>query len=150
VDIAELYEGHREAEVTPSSWRLFSATVRCLRAGGHFTKEYVMLRAGACRARQSALGRSMSSPLSGAVAPVTRKRIPFSPPTGTYYALDALLNDQIKVVTVIGKAGTGKTLLAIAAALHKTFDKKTTPLLVCGRHFRWAVISFLRERLRKS
>lgn len=33
------------------------------------------------------------------------------------FALTALLNDDIKLVTVAGKAGTGKTLLALAAAL---------------------------------
>ncbi len=31
------------------------------------------------------------------------------------YTLDLLLNDEIKLVTIVGKAGTGKTLLAIAA-----------------------------------
>ena len=33
------------------------------------------------------------------------------------FALTALLNDQIRLVTIAGKAGTGKTLLALAAAL---------------------------------
>ncbi len=33
------------------------------------------------------------------------------------FALDALLNPEIKLVTITGKAGTGKTLLALAAAL---------------------------------
>ena len=32
-----------------------------------------------------------------------------------HFALDLLLNDDIKLVTLVGKAGTGKTLLAIAA-----------------------------------
>ena len=36
------------------------------------------------------------------------------------FALDALLNDEIKLVGITGKAGTGKTLLALAAALHKS------------------------------
>ena len=35
------------------------------------------------------------------------------------FALEALLNPDIKLVTVSGKAGTGKTLLALAAALQK-------------------------------
>lgn len=35
------------------------------------------------------------------------------------FALDALLNTSIKLVTVSGKAGTGKTLLALAAALER-------------------------------
>jgi PhoH-like ATPase len=34
------------------------------------------------------------------------------------FALDLLTNDAIKLVTLAGKAGTGKTLLALAAALH--------------------------------
>ncbi|MCB2213545.1 PhoH family protein [bacterium] len=33
------------------------------------------------------------------------------------FALDALLNEQIKLVTFSGKAGTGKTLIALAGAL---------------------------------
>jgi len=35
-----------------------------------------------------------------------------------HFAIDALLDDDIKLVTLMGKAGTGKTLLAMAAALH--------------------------------
>lgn len=38
------------------------------------------------------------------------------------FALDCLLNDDIKFVSLVGKAGTGKTLLAIAAGLSKTLD----------------------------
>jgi len=38
------------------------------------------------------------------------------------FALDALLNDEIPLVVLIGKAGTGKTLLAVAAGLYKTTD----------------------------
>lgn len=35
------------------------------------------------------------------------------------FALSALLNDEIKLVTISGKAGTGKTLLSLAAAVEK-------------------------------
>ena len=35
------------------------------------------------------------------------------------FALEALLNDDIKLVTLAGTAGTGKTLLALAAALER-------------------------------
>lgn len=37
------------------------------------------------------------------------------------FAMDALLDDKVKLVTITGKAGTGKTLLAVAAGLHKVF-----------------------------
>jgi len=47
------------------------------------------------------------------------------------FALDALLNDEINLVTLVGKAGTGKTLLAIAAGLEKSIAQgKYSRLLV--------------------
>src|SRR5690606_21159957 len=33
------------------------------------------------------------------------------------FTLDMLLNDEVKLITIVGKAGTGKTLMAIAAGL---------------------------------
>jgi PhoH-like ATPase len=41
-----------------------------------------------------------------------------------YYALDALLDPRFQLVTLMGKAGTGKTLLAMAAAMHATLKHK--------------------------
>lgn len=38
-------------------------------------------------------------------------------------ALDLLLDDNVPLVTLVGKAGTGKTLLALAAGLKQTQDK---------------------------
>lgn len=40
------------------------------------------------------------------------------------FALDALLDDTISMVTLTGKAGTGKTLLAVAAGLRKVFKER--------------------------
>ena len=36
------------------------------------------------------------------------------------FAMNLLLDDEIKLVAITGKSGTGKTLLALAAALHKS------------------------------
>src|SRR5579859_1598233 len=41
-----------------------------------------------------------------------------------HFALNLLLNDRIPMVTLVGTAGTGKTLLALAAGLLKTLDEK--------------------------
>ncbi len=41
-----------------------------------------------------------------------------------YFAIDALLDERIQLVTLMGKAGTGKTVLAMAAALHHTLRLK--------------------------
>ncbi|MCP5470288.1 MAG: PhoH family protein [Chlamydiales bacterium] len=38
-------------------------------------------------------------------------------------ALDLLMRDDVKLVTLIGPAGTGKTLLALACGLRKVFDE---------------------------
>lgn len=48
-------------------------------------------------------------------------------------ALDALLNDNIKLVTLSGGAGTGKTLMAIAAGLSKVADTFTYHKLLVAR-----------------
>lgn len=49
------------------------------------------------------------------------------------FALDLLLNDEIKLVTIVGKAGTGKTLLAIAAGLHKTTEENIFQKMLVSR-----------------
>lgn len=38
------------------------------------------------------------------------------------FALDLLLDDEVEVVTLVGRAGTGKTILALAAGLDKVFE----------------------------
>ncbi len=47
------------------------------------------------------------------------------------FALDLLLDESVRLVTLVGKAGTGKTLLAIAAGLKRTAeDAAYTRMLV--------------------
>jgi PhoH-like ATPase len=38
------------------------------------------------------------------------------------YAIDLLLDENVRLVTLVGKAGTGKTLLALAAGLKRTVE----------------------------
>jgi PhoH-like ATPase len=49
-----------------------------------------------------------------------------------HFAFDALLDDRVKLVTLMGKAGTGKTLIAMAAGLRRT---------VLDREFRRVVVA---------
>jgi PhoH-like ATPase len=49
------------------------------------------------------------------------------------FALDLLLDDEIKLVTLIGRAGTGKTLLAIAAGLRRTVDDNIYARMLVSR-----------------
>lgn len=56
------------------------------------------------------------------------------------FAMDLLLDDEVSLVCLIGKAGTGKTLLALAAGLLRTVDEEvyrkllvTRPIFPLGR-----------------
>ena len=49
------------------------------------------------------------------------------------FALDVLMDDSIRLVTLVGKAGTGKTLLAIAAGLHKVAEENVYNRLLVSR-----------------
>ncbi|MCL2793300.1 MAG: PhoH family protein [Spirochaetaceae bacterium] len=65
------------------------------------------------------------NPVTGDVSGIK----PFN--TRQQIAFDILLDDSLSLVTLVGKAGTGKTLLALAAGLHKTIrEKKYTKILV--------------------
>ncbi len=50
-----------------------------------------------------------------------------------HFAFDALLDDRIKLVTLMGKAGTGKTLMAMAAGLKRTVLDREFRRLVVAR-----------------
>jgi PhoH-like ATPase len=49
------------------------------------------------------------------------------------FALDLLLDDAIRLITLIGKAGTGKTLLALAAGLKRTTEDSAYSRLLVSR-----------------
>lgn len=49
------------------------------------------------------------------------------------FAVDALLNDEISLVSLVGKAGTGKTLLAVACGLQKTLEEKKFQRMLISR-----------------
>ncbi len=65
------------------------------------------------------------------------------PPTGVWgirprnieqsFVLDALLDDSIPLVSLVGKAGTGKTLMALACGLAKTIDENKYQKLLVSR-----------------
>lgn len=69
-------------------------------------------------------------------------------------AMDALLDDSIKVVTLTGRAGTGKTLLTLAAALDAMDKGKynriilTRPMSWVGKHSLGALPGDVNEKFR--
>ena len=49
------------------------------------------------------------------------------------FALDLLLDPAVQLITLVGKAGTGKTLLALAAGLHLVADERLYDRLLVTR-----------------
>jgi len=131
----ELYEGYLELEVTPSDLdKFYSERKLVLPDVKLLANQYLVMR-NAINSNQSALGRY--SHRDQAIVPL---ELSSSGVWGIHarnveqsFALDALLNDEVLFVSLVGKAGTGKTLLAIAAGLHKTLDEGIFQRLLVSR-----------------
>jgi len=49
------------------------------------------------------------------------------------YAMDAMMDDEVSLVTLVGIAGTGKTLIALACALEKMINQKKYRRIIVAR-----------------
>lgn len=97
-------------------------------------------------ANQYVIMKDKSSPNNAALGRFDKKRNVIVPLISNYnvfgmspknveqcFALDALLNDEIKFVSLIGMAGSGKTLISIAAALYKSLDESKYNQILVSR-----------------
>lgn len=122
ISIEELYSGQRMFEVSPERLEEFESNrylgLEDSERETFFANEYLIVHEeGNPQKRQ--LGRYNAK--KGGIVPLIRTR------EGVWgihpknieqqFALDALLNNEVNLVSLVGKAGTGKTLLAIAAGL---------------------------------
>jgi PhoH-like ATPase len=98
-------------------------------------KPNIYIQLNAPETRQSALAKF--DPFEGVIRPVDRMSrdtwglMPLN--REQKLALDALNDPRIKLVTLLGKAGTGKTLLAIAAGLHAVTEAREAQKLLVAR-----------------
>lgn len=122
-DIARVEVSQHELQRFASSGRL---TLPEQRMGGLVVNEYALLSAGekaTMPAKLNALGefvRLLHTPESIKVGQ-GRAIKPMN--LGQACLLDALLDPDISLVTCYGQAGTGKTLLAVAAGLQQVFGR---------------------------
>ncbi len=136
ITLDELYSGETELPVEPGAIDEFYAR-------GEFTppaepklhpNEFVLLKNSA-NLSQTALARYQQQ--KNVLVPIVNAK------HGVWginarnkqqqFALDLLLNDDIRLVTLVGRAGTGKTLLALAAGLDKTIESRAFQRLVVSR-----------------
>lgn len=135
VDIDELYSGLVEVPVPGSDVDAFYAQGSLpVPTQEAVPNQYVLLRDPESHSH-SALGRYDGG--SGKVVPLKKMRDGvwgIRPRNKEQHcALDLLLNDDIKLITLVGKAGTGKTMLAIAAGLQKVVEERTYSRLLVAR-----------------
>jgi len=138
VDFDSIYSGVRDVTVPKEAIDgFYAAGELALPAGVEplAPSEFVLLR-DETNPSHTALGKN--NPARGRVVPIIRTL-----QNGVWgirarnkeqsFALDLLLNDDIRLVTIVGRAGTGKTLLAIAAGLHKTMEEQVYTRLLVSR-----------------
>jgi PhoH-like ATPase len=136
VHLQDLYTGAFELTVSPEALSAFRATRELILngAGPRSPNEYCTL-ADSANGKRTLLARVDSAgqklvPLFDhregvwGIRPRNREQ---------HFAFDALLDEQVRLVTLMGKAGTGKTLLAMAAGLRKTMQDKEYRRLVVAR-----------------
>jgi len=135
VEMDELYTGHRTWEVDP-------AKVDQLYDGGlkpdadlHLNPNQFLTLVDQTNPSHTALARYMSG--EGLLRPIRRME---AYPWGIkprnreqQFALELLLDPTVQVVTLLGKAGTGKTLLAIAAGLQMVVDDESYDKILVSR-----------------
>jgi PhoH-like ATPase len=135
VDVEEMYRGHHEVDVDPEVINNFYRDKIYTHDNfGLVANQYVIMR-DASNPNHSAIGRF--SEKDGGIVPL------LSPTESIWgihprnveqtFAMDCLLNDEILFVSLVGKAGTGKTLMALAAGLYKTLDEGRFQRLLVSR-----------------
>jgi len=142
VDFAKLYSGWREVQVKAEEVdRFFSEERLEIKDDGFYANEMILLKDKADE-KHTAMGRYESkkqmivklkakdTDLYG-VRPRNREQV---------MATELLLNNDIRLVTLLGAAGTGKTLMALGAALRKVIDENayrrvlvSRPIMPLGR-----------------
>lgn len=135
VEVDEMYQGHREIDVPPTIIEEF------------YAEKIITSETFSLKANQYVVMRDSSNPNHSAIGRYSEKEqgiVPIMVPNESIwgihprnveqtFAMDCLLNDEILFVSLVGKAGTGKTLMALAAGLFKTLDEGRFQRLLVSR-----------------
>ncbi len=124
VDIHSLYSGVRSANASSDTAKELTSTGSITWKDEMSPNEYVELSV-------SGNGEPLLARYNASFGTLEYRPLEIEPVSGILplniqqrIALDLLLDDSISLVTLVGKAGTGKTLLAIAAGLCKVLEDK--------------------------
>ena len=124
VNVDELYTGVAELEVSAEQ---IDAV--------YYPNEFIILKASD-GSKKSAIGRvansgefvlrplSTQEPTAWGIKPLNKEQ---------RFAMELLLDDSLDIVTLVGTAGTGKTLITLATGLQRTMDENAYRRLVVCR-----------------
>lgn len=134
-DIEELYTGISEVDMSGEDIDQFYKDGEIpFEEEGYYANQFALMR-DRCNPTHTALGkvnteeqviRSVNLPKDGmwGIRPRNKEQS---------FAADILMDDDVKLVTLVGKAGTGKTLMAIAAGLQKVTEEGIYQRLLVSR-----------------
>ncbi len=130
----DMYTGLKELEVDPDKIDRFYKEKSLVVDGEHklLANQYVILK-DRSNPNHSAIGRFYEEQVIPLISPTESIWGIHPRNVEQSFALDCLLNDDVKFVSLVGKAGTGKTLMAIAAGLYKTLDEGRFQRLLVSR-----------------
>jgi PhoH-like ATPase len=133
VDVEDLYKGWRELAVGGDLIDQFYKDKRLAPPAPDLVpNEFVILKDGASKsaiARFDAKAQALVPLIKADSAPWGIKPLNIE----QRFALELLLNKDIQLVTLVGLAGSGKTMLALAAALQQTLEEKIYRRILIAR-----------------
>jgi PhoH-like ATPase len=134
--VEELYAGWREVEVGEDDLRKFFEEHRLEVNGPELNPNEGVLLRDRSRSKRTAIGRrSPTEPKVVRPLLFAQEQILGIAPRNLEQriALDLLLDPAVSLVTLVGRAGTGKTLLALVAGLHLTVKQHQFEKLLVSR-----------------
>ena len=136
VNVDELYTGVTELEVTPEDIDAFYRDKKLpLDESRFFPNQFVILKTND-GSKKSAIGRVANTgefvlrplpnqePCAWGIKPLNKEQ---------RFAMELLLDDSLDIVTLVGTAGTGKTLITLATGLQRTMDENAYRRMVVCR-----------------
>ena len=133
VDIASMYNGWRDITVSADTLEKFKNDKRLEWRDSLKANEFVLMKTA--DSDEIVLGRFYEQNSEIRMIPNRRYSVSGIKPLNIEQkmAFELLLDDTIPLITLVGKAGTGKTLLALAAGMAKVIDEARYNRLLVSR-----------------
>ncbi len=140
VSFDDLYSGLKTIHVAPNIVDKFYEEHHAPIEEELYPNQFVLLQ-DAANEKHSAIGKHDGHGKVGMLSPASEHCYNIKPRSKEQrMALELLLSTNVQIVTLVGKAGTGKTLLALAAALEMVFTNNlydkilvTRPIIPMGK-----------------